>query len=270
MTPLKPVDTVYGLSYETRGETPTLILSVKKEGKARLFELLGESPLHPHASYVDKDRVVHFSLTDAFGFDSCGTVEEDGERVRLAFPLSKKHLRATAASISRVLFCFSALEVDQNKAVDENDQLLTFDTTCDFEHDPVHDITGYMSPDLLDWLGNYYLSHALTPVGKSNKPRMVALLPQNFTDAMNLAWHKLTGKQPEPSSKESPVCWIEEKKRFEFSIPAETASLESDRHNIMEIQSYGCDVPEIQLTLLVGLFSLFELVQKHPHAESAP
>ncbi len=266
------MDTLYGLSFETRGArpVPTLIISIKREQGHKFMEILRNmtqrEPGEKKERYL-KESSLPFNLENGFGHGKCGTIETDNEKIRFVFRLARKTMRETTATISNLLFCLSIQLEDHYRVVDEDQQLFILSTSYLGSDHYSHAVTGYSSPRFKKWLDDYFESHPKVKAGRDIFAPVITRLPHSFIEALTLACRKLFDRA---LWSEGVGAHIREDQLFSFRCPGNAASAGTYPNEQGMISSHNVWAPEMQLTLLTGLFSLFEFIQKYPDAKSAP
>lgn len=266
------MDTLYGLSFEMRGEkhVPTLIVSIRAKQEEKVMEILrnmtqGE-PGEKKNGYL-KESSLPFCLENGFGHGRCGTIETDDEKIRFVFPLARKTMRETTATISNLLFCLLVQLEDHYRVVDKDQQLFILSTSYLGSDHYSHSVTGYSSPQFKKWLEDYYDGHPKVKAGHDRFAPVITRLPRTFIEALTLACRKLFDRA---LWREGVGAHIREDQLFSFRCPGNAASAGTYPNERGMISSHNVWAPEMQLTLLTGLFCLFEFIQKHPDAKSAP
>ncbi len=271
------MDTLYSLSYETRGpkNVPTLIINIHLEDFEKALPILkrftDREPSDDTKRCLHKRGSFPFRISDTcIGYQGCGEIEHEEDRVKLIFPLKRVMARQTSASIHEILSALSAaLYESYYKLVSEDAQLFTLSTSYGFGNHYSHAIVGYQSPKFEAWIDEYYQSHPKVKAGYGTFAPEVTQFPDFFTERMALAWKSLSGKNPTQKSMDGVGCWVREERLLTFVVPGNAASA-GIYPNESKISSHNVWAPEMQLTLLVGLFSLFDHIVKYPDAQSAP
>ncbi len=270
------MDELYGLSYEARGEKPipTLIINIKRAQEEEAMEILRKvtqrEPDERQVNYLKKKKSLPFALENGFGHGSCGVIEKDDNHVRFTFPLARRNMRETVVTINTLMFCLSARIEDYYSELVQTDlQLFTFDTTYGESHHYSHAIMGYPSRRFKDWLDDYHTSHPKI-VTRDGLKREIVFFPDYFIEGMARSWHKLSGRKPSQMAMDGVGGWVRGEQLFTFVCPGNAASAAIYPGHEYQISSHNVWAPEMQLTLLTGLFCLFEFIQKHPDAKSAP
>jgi len=267
------MDALYSLSYETRGDAkpiPTLIISIRTEQEEDIMDILTKvtqrEPSNTKEHYL-KERSLPFSLENGFGHGKCGTIEKDIEKIHFIFPLARKSMRETTATISNLLFCLSMQVENYYDTIDQNSQLFMLLTNYLGSDHYSHAISGYSSPRFKQWIEEYYQSHPKVKAGHDRFAPEIARFPANLLEAMSLSCQRLFERV---LWKEGIGGWTRDDQLFSFVCPGNAASAGTYPNERGMISSHNVWAPEMQLTLLTGLFCLFELIQKHPDAKSAP
>jgi hypothetical protein len=270
------MDTLYRLSYETRGpkNVPTLIINIRLEDFEKALPLLKRfterEPSDDTKRYLHKRGSFPFRTSEAsIGYRECGEVEHEEDRVKLVFPLRRAMARETSASIYEIFSVLSMLHASNYELVAENSQLFTLYTRYGFGDHYSHAIVGYQSPKFEEWLEDYYQSHPKVKVDDRAYMSEIVCFPDFFMERMALAWKSLSDENPAQKGMDGVGGWVRDERLFTFVCPGNAASA-GIYPNERKISSHNVWAPEMQLTLLIGLFSLFEFILKHPDARSAP
>lgn len=270
------MDTLYSLSYETRGpkNVPTLIINIHLEDFEKALPLLQRfterEPSDNRKGYLHKRGSFPFRTSEAsIGYRGCGEIEYEEDRVKLVFPLRRAMARETSASIYEIFSALSVLHNNDYELVIENKQLFVISTSYGFGHHYSHAIMGYQSPKFEVWLDAYYQSRPKIKSSYGLGAEEIVRFPNFFMERMALAWNSLSGENPTQKGMDGVGGWVREEKLFTFVCPGNAASA-GIYPNERKISSHNVWGPEIQLTLLVGIFSLFDHIIKHPEAQSAP
>lgn len=271
------MDTLYGLSYEARGEkpVPTLIVSINLNDEEKIIEILKkvitrESRESLNSYLGDKDESISFAFENGFGHGKCAILEKTETKFRFVFPLSREKLRETTVTLNTLLFCLPVRVENYYKLVNEGKQLFTLETRYGFDGHYSHAIVGYSSTEFKNWLDDYFQNRPKVKAGYGRFNPEITLLPDSFREAMALSWQKVSGRKPSQMAMDGVGGWIREEQLFTFVCPGNAASAGTYPNEHGKISSHNVWAPEMQLTLLTGLFCLFNFIQKHPNAKSAP
>lgn len=267
------MDALYGLSFELRGpkKVPTLIISIPLESFEKLMPIWQGIVERTNDEDLRKyfGRLSPLSAKEgAFGYRKCAVVENGAQRKQIVFPIRKSTVRETVATLNRVLSILSFVVEDSFNIIRSGKQLFTAETNAGSFGMHSHNIYGWVSTLLKKWLLEYFESHERQRLGWPRSE--VVLFPPNIVEALAMTWKAASGRKPSDMAMDGVGGYINEDERFMMCCPGNACDVAIYPDNTEMISSHNLDTPDQQLALLAGLFSLFEFIQKHPDAKSAP